>query len=333
MKKLYFKITTVCIICFLLILAQISSVATVSAAKVKLCKKKLTLCVGDTYLLKLKGTSQKIKWSSSKKKIATVNKIGKITAKKEGKTTITATSKGKSYTCKVTVKKASKSTTPSLPEQTTTPVTPINTGNDTATTDETDTAEPSISKLSITAQKLYSHVLLTITNNNTCCLSTVEINYDFYTSEEEFLSYGTGTLLSMLPGETQYLSLDPSLETTDDIDLTYSELTVNIEEGNPLYQYDSTKEVSHKIQKDTEVDYTLSLTNSTSTYIEGSYIIFFYDKKKNLIDAYQNTFCINDSDSIEEYFTEPYYYDDDYNLITPADSYLFQSTAHTVTEK
>ena len=54
--------------------------------------------------MKLNGTDQKITWKSSNKNIASVNKNGKITAKKKGTVTITATVLKKKYTCKVTVK-------------------------------------------------------------------------------------------------------------------------------------------------------------------------------------------------------------------------------------
>jgi uncharacterized protein YjdB len=53
-----------------------------------------------------KFDASKVKWSSSKKKVATVNKSGKVKAVKAGKSTITATGPdGSTATCKVTVKK------------------------------------------------------------------------------------------------------------------------------------------------------------------------------------------------------------------------------------
>ena len=73
--------------------------------KVKLSKSKITLMVGDTVKLKLKNAkAKKIKWTTSKKKVATVSKNGKVSAKKKGKSIITAKYKGKKYNCKVTVK-------------------------------------------------------------------------------------------------------------------------------------------------------------------------------------------------------------------------------------
>jgi hypothetical protein len=64
---------------------------------------KKNLAVGDTYSLKM--NSQAIcSWKSSNKSIATVDSNGKITAKKKGKVTITATLYEKKYQCVVTIK-------------------------------------------------------------------------------------------------------------------------------------------------------------------------------------------------------------------------------------
>ena len=75
----------------------------VAQAAVRLSKKSVTLVVGNSVTLKVKGTKKAVKWSTSNKKVATVKK-GKVTAKKAGKATITAKVAGKKYTCKVTVK-------------------------------------------------------------------------------------------------------------------------------------------------------------------------------------------------------------------------------------
>lgn len=85
-----------------------SNTYTAEAATVKINKKTLTLEVGKTATLKISGTTAKVTWSSSNKAVATVNSKGKVTAKKAGKATITATVNKKKYTCSVTVKKAAK---------------------------------------------------------------------------------------------------------------------------------------------------------------------------------------------------------------------------------
>ena len=76
-----------------------------NAAKIKLNKKSLTLTVGKTYKLKVKGTKKKVKWSSSNKKVATVSKKGKVKAKKAGKAIISVKAGKKKLSCKIIVKK------------------------------------------------------------------------------------------------------------------------------------------------------------------------------------------------------------------------------------
>lgn len=81
-----------------------------AASKPKLSQKKLVLKVGQTKILKVKKSQKKVKWSSNKKKIATVNKKGLVKAKKPGKAVITAKLGNKKLKCKVTVKAKSKVT-------------------------------------------------------------------------------------------------------------------------------------------------------------------------------------------------------------------------------
>ena len=68
-----------------------------------------TIKVGGTAVLKVYGTSQKVTWASSAKTVATVTQADKVTGKKKGNSTITATVLGKKFTCKVTVEAEGKS--------------------------------------------------------------------------------------------------------------------------------------------------------------------------------------------------------------------------------
>lgn len=71
---------------------------------VRLSKTKLTLEVGQNSTIKLKGAKvNKVKWTSSKRSVATVSK-GKIKGKKAGTAVITAKYKSRKYKCKVTVR-------------------------------------------------------------------------------------------------------------------------------------------------------------------------------------------------------------------------------------
>lgn len=77
-----------------------------AAVKHRLPKKKLNLYVGTSYKFNVKGCT----WKTSKKKIATVTKNGKVKARKAGITKITAISKknGKRAVCNVRVGKYAK---------------------------------------------------------------------------------------------------------------------------------------------------------------------------------------------------------------------------------
>ncbi len=99
------------------IVAGALSPAVSEAAKIKLNKKKVELSEGETVTLKIKGTKKRVKWSSTNKKVATVNSKGKVKAKKEGRTTIKAKVGKKKYSCRIIVNKkevpvATTATTP-----------------------------------------------------------------------------------------------------------------------------------------------------------------------------------------------------------------------------
>lgn len=109
MKKIILSVFITLSMIFVMpvVIPGLQNISTVQAASVKINKKKLTLNVKENYTLKIKGTSSKIKWSTSNKKIAKVSSKGKVTAKKKGKVTITAKVKGKKYKCKIKVEKPS----------------------------------------------------------------------------------------------------------------------------------------------------------------------------------------------------------------------------------
>ncbi len=102
------RILTVVLTLALLITMMPSNLTGVNAKTVtKLSSKKIVLQVGKTKKLKVKNkpAGVKVVWKSSKKKVATVSKKGKVKAKKPGKTTITAKVGKKKYKCKVVVKR------------------------------------------------------------------------------------------------------------------------------------------------------------------------------------------------------------------------------------
>lgn len=70
---------------------------------VRMNKKKLTMTAGQTYDLKLGGTSSTVTWSSTNKSVANITKAGKVTAVATGTATINATVNGKTITSKINV--------------------------------------------------------------------------------------------------------------------------------------------------------------------------------------------------------------------------------------
>ncbi len=81
-----------------------------AASKPKLSKTKVSITVGSTIKLRVKGTSAKVKWSSNKKSVATVSKKGLVKAKTAGKAIIKAKIGKKTLKCTVTVKQKSTKT-------------------------------------------------------------------------------------------------------------------------------------------------------------------------------------------------------------------------------
>ncbi len=69
----------------------------------KISKRTLTISQGRSKQLKVNNCKKKVKWTSSNKKVATVNKKGWVTAKSPGKAFIYAKAGGKKMKCAVTV--------------------------------------------------------------------------------------------------------------------------------------------------------------------------------------------------------------------------------------
>ena len=88
-----------------LAMSMVPTTSISAAKKVKLNKTKLTIYVGKTVTLKLRNSKNKVKWSSSNKKVAIVTKKGRVKGKKVGKAIIIAKVGKKKYRCKVIIKK------------------------------------------------------------------------------------------------------------------------------------------------------------------------------------------------------------------------------------
>lgn len=138
-----------CTLCISLISAGLTySSVTLSASKIKLNKANLTMTTGQTYKLIVKNNKKPVKWSSSKKKVASVTKKGKVTAKKKGKTNITAKVAGKKLVCKVKVKKADRPKVTITPNimPTTTPAVKVTEAPNTSTNKPGASSTPDVTR-------------------------------------------------------------------------------------------------------------------------------------------------------------------------------------------
>lgn len=95
------------LLCSLVVFTLLFSVNPVQAkAKLQLNKTYITISKKSTFTLKVSGTKKKTRWYSSKKSIASVNKNGKVYAKKSGTAYITAKVGKKKMKCKISVRSA-----------------------------------------------------------------------------------------------------------------------------------------------------------------------------------------------------------------------------------
>lgn len=108
MKKWIKFLTLFLVVTIMAALTAPMGVVVAEAAQVKLNTSSTTILVGQTYKLKLTGTTKKVIWISSNKKVASVTN-GNVKGIKAGSVTITATVDKKKYNAKIKVVKATGS--------------------------------------------------------------------------------------------------------------------------------------------------------------------------------------------------------------------------------
>ncbi len=169
-----------------LIMVMVTGIIPVKAASVKLNKKRATLEIGASISLKLTGAEGKVTWKSSDKKIASVSKKGKVTAKAEGTATITATCGTEKYTCKVTVvdsnKELSEDVTVKNPETSAKEYTFELVSFEHSATIEMETYK----KVAQTAPDGYEYAVFTVKTTNISKSYTNLPSYDFYVDKKKF---------------------------------------------------------------------------------------------------------------------------------------------------
>lgn len=103
MKKRLFNLVILFLITFACYFFPFKQDIIVKAAEMALNQTKVTLGVDETTKLDITGTKKMIIWTSSNKKIATVNSKGKVKAIKKGNCNIMAKVASKTYKCSIKV--------------------------------------------------------------------------------------------------------------------------------------------------------------------------------------------------------------------------------------
>ena len=102
---LYLKKVVVLLLCAFVVASftSLDAMKTYGASKIKLNKTSAFVVKGKSIQLRVKGTKAKVKWFSKSKKIAVVNRYGKVKGKSVGTVYIIAKVKGKKLKCFVRV--------------------------------------------------------------------------------------------------------------------------------------------------------------------------------------------------------------------------------------
>jgi hypothetical protein len=172
----------------------------VTVEEPKLSKTELTLEYQATKTLKLSGCKHSVKWSTGDKKIVTVKK-GKLTAKGIGKTTVKAVVHGKTYSCKVTVKK--------------TTVTKVKVGE---YFDEMETDDSQQIEISTTPSSALSYYDVTVKSSDSSIVSAdvVEEGDEIYIALNSYEVSGTVTITVSVGGKTASFQVEVVADESED---------------------------------------------------------------------------------------------------------------------
>lgn len=290
-------------------------------AAVKINKKSISIKVGKTYKLKVKGTKKKVKWSSSNKKVATVSSKGVVKGKKAGKATITAKVGKKKYKCKVTVT-AVKKNTPSTNNTSTTPQstpvpTPIPVPTQVPSNVDTVSTDTLAAGCSVVVEKLSfsGDLLFTVTNTNKQMVQSIKINYVMKNSQGKALDTDYFTLSAIEAGKSkQYVALVYD-QYREEVDASKTEVSKTVDNESGLKYIDLSSKINVSTEEAEDGDIVYTLKNNGTTEAFGEVNFYFYDKDKKMIYAATERFSLSSNETKMETLTLPYMYNDDYDRI------------------
>lgn len=311
------------------------------AAKMKLNRSSAAIKVGKKVTLKVKGTKKKVKWTTSKKAIASVSGKGVVTGKKVGMATITAKVGKKKFRCKVTVKAKKKivqNTTRNTTQNTTkttvpTPApvinNPVQSNTNTASTDQL------AANCAVKMTKLSDGVLVTIANNNTQQIDSLTVNYVIKNGKDVVVATGNKFFSCLATGKSYDRYIELSESETADVDVTKSTVSCTVEQQTTTTWTDMTNSITESLEETTDIgtlSYTIKNTSSKEVFVEG--IVYFYDKSGKMVSASDINTNLYANETQYSTVSAPYALNDDYDsdetYVKKYDSFKLVTHAYTI---
>ncbi len=249
-----------------------------SDAARNLNKKKVKMYVGQTMQLYVTGATSKVKWSSSKKKVASVSKKGVVKAKKKGKAKITAKYGKKKMYCTVVVRKQKNSITNPV-------VNTYPTAAPTMSPQEQIIANNALAaNVAVKAEKLPSgQILYTITNNNTTNVSKLKVSTLLNDANGAPVDTYEFNIYDLMPGTSDYELYDYSSKCAL-IDVARSTISVSVTQDKTYRTY-STESVNVTGARNADGAVILTNVNSIANKVTITGMVFFRDAAGAVVAA------------------------------------------------
>jgi len=316
-----------------------------------------------TYTLTVKDTNQKVKWSTSNKKVATVSSNGKVTAKKKGTATITAKVANKSLKCKVNVETTSISKSKITLEKGSTYTLKV---NDTKRTVNWSSSNKDIATVSsngkVTAKKSGTATITAkvgskkmkcqVTVKGSRYIDNIVISYlETKTSVIALLTNNNSVAISISPDMIFYDEKGNIQSKTSDYNYCFEPKTTIALEflsfNSSTYEpqaYSSYKIVFNEISKSFYTKHGVKDINISSSQTDGSVVAQLTNISSNKYDTIQIAIVYYDinNKAIGYYYTfaecnnagatdviDLYYpYDENYEIIKPANYKIYVNYAY-----
>ncbi len=280
-----------------LVLSLIFSLAlpyTTEAATIKLNAASKTLNVGGSCTLKLSGTTKTPKWSSDNKKVATVTTKGKVTAKAEGKATISAKLNSKTYKCKITVK-------------------------------DVFSATDAVKKVKYELQDTGKGVVALVTNKNTRAIS-LSAKLVYYDESGKMLVATSDYNYCLEPSNTCALFFNQPYDSNyKNVPYSDYKLTLSVDKSyNTTY---GASKISITANEGAD-NITAEVTNDSSIKLDTiSVAIVYYDSNGEAM-GYDYTYAKCSTPGSTDYLTFRYPHDAEYNTLYPSNYTIYVNHAY-----